>query len=223
MRKWIPFVVILLAFGASAAVYQELPDRVPSHWNFSGEVDGWMSREWGAFIMPLILVGLLAMFHVLPKIDPRGANYSRFRSTYETLILTSMVFVLGLHFVMLAAALGRDVSMTRLMPVGIGLLLIVLGNLMPRTRPNWFVGIRTPWTLSSDRVWERTHRFGGRLFVATGAVIVLAAVFAPSFSNAVMVAGAVCASVVVLAYSYVVWRNDPAARNNAARSSVGGG
>lgn len=216
MRKWIPILVIVLAFGASAAVYSDLPERVPSHWNLSGEVDGWMSREWGAFITPLILVGLLAMFHLLPRIDPRGANYTKFKSTYETLILTSMVFILGVHLVMLAAALGRDVSMTRLMPVGIGLLLIVLGNLLPRTRSNWFVGIRTPWTLSSDRVWERTHRFGGRLFVATGVLIALAAVFVPSISNAVMIAGAVCVSVLVLGYSYVVWRNDPDARKNPA-------
>lgn len=223
MRKWIPFVVIVLAFGASAAVYSDLPDRVPSHWNLSGEVDGWMSREWGAFIMPLVLVGLMAMFHLLPKIDPRGSNYEKFKGTYETVILTSMIFTLGVHLVMLAAALGKDVSMTRLMPAGIGLLLVVLGNLLPRTRSNWFVGIRTPWTLSSDRVWERTHRFGGRLFVVTGVIIMLAAVFVPSFSNAVMVTGAVCVSVLVLAYSYVTWRNDPEARNKTARPSVGRG
>ncbi|MEX1185689.1 MAG: DUF1648 domain-containing protein [Gemmatimonadaceae bacterium] len=216
MRKWIPFVVIVLAFGASVAVYSQLPDRVPSHWNLAGEVDGWMSREWGAFIMPLILVGLLAMFHLLPRIDPRGPNYAKFKGTYETLILTSMVFILGVHLVMLAAALGKDVSVNRLMPAGIGLLLIVLGNLMPRTRSNWFVGIRTPWTLSSDRVWERTHRFGGRLFVATGVVIVLASLFFPSISNAVLVTGAVCISVLVFAYSYVIWRNDPDARKNTA-------
>ena len=216
MRKWIPFLVIVLAFGASAAVYSDLPDRVPSHWNLSGEVDGWMSREWGAFIMPLILVGLMAMFHLLPKIDPRGSNYDKFKGTYETVIITSMIFTLGVHLVMLAAALGKDVSMSRLMPAGIGLLLVVLGNLMPRTRSNWFVGIRTPWTLSSDRVWERTHRFGGRLFVATGVIIMLAAVFVPSFSHAVMVTGAVCVSVLVLAYSYVTWRNDPEARNKTA-------
>jgi uncharacterized membrane protein len=216
MRKWIPFVVIVLAFGASAAVYTQLPDRVPSHWNFAGEIDGWMNREWGAFIMPLILVGLLAMFHLLPRIDPKGANYAKFKGTYETVILTSMVFTLGVHLVMLAAALGKDVSMNRLMPAGIGLMLIVLGNLLPRTRSNWFVGIRTPWTLSSDRVWERTHRFGGRLFVATGAVAVLAALFFPSISNAVLIAGAGCVTVLVLAYSYVIWRNDPDARKNTA-------
>lgn len=221
MRKWIPAVVIVLAFGASAAVYPQLPDRVPSHWNMAGEIDGWMSREWGAFLMPLVLVGLLGMFYLLPRIDPKGANYSKFKGTYETVILTSMIFTLGVHFVMLAAALGKDVSMNRIMPAGIGLMLMVLGNLLPRTRSNWFVGIRTPWTLSSDRVWERTHRFGGRLFVVAGALAVLAAVFFPALSNAVLIGGVTCVTLLVLAYSYVTWRYDPEARNKPAAPSVG--
>lgn len=216
MRKWIPLVIIAVAFVASAAVYSDLPARVPSHWNVAGEIDGWMNKEWGAFVMPLTLVGLLAMLYVLPRIDPRGANYSKFRGTFEIVMITTMVFLLGVHLIMLAIALGKDVSMTRVIPLGIGLLLMVLGNLMPRTRSNWFVGLRTPWTLSSDRVWERTHRLGGRLLVAAGALVVLTGIFAPLQSETVLIASAVCVSVVVFAYSYIIWRNDPDARKNTA-------
>ncbi|MGK2934690.1 MAG: SdpI family protein [Gemmatimonadaceae bacterium] len=216
MRKWIPPAIIAVAFIASAAVYSDLPARVPSHWNVAGEIDGWMNKEWGAFVMPLTLVGLLAMLHVLPRIDPRGANYSKFRSTFESVMITTMAFLLAVHLTMLAIALGKDVSMTRVIPLGIGLLLIVLGNLMPRTRSNWFVGIRTPWTLSNDRVWERTHRLGGRLMVAAGALVMLAGIFAPLRSALVLIASAVTVSVVVFAYSYVIWRTDPDARKNPA-------
>lgn len=222
MRKWIPLLVIAVAFIASAAVYQDLPERMPTHWNMSGTVDGWTSLPWGAFVIPLMLLVGLVMFHLWPKIDPRGANYAKFKGTYEILIITIMVFMLGVHLVVLAAALGRDVSMARIIPAGIGVLLIVLGNLLPRTRSNWFVGIRTPWTLSSDRVWERTHRFGGRLFVAAGTVVLLAAVFFPSLAHAIMIGSAVCISIAVLAYSYIIWRRDPEARKNTAGPSVRG-
>lgn len=216
MRKWLPLVIIAVAFVASAAVYSDLPARVPSHWNVAGEIDGWMDKEWGAFAMPLTLVGLLAMLYVLPRIDPRGANYSKFRGTFEIVMITTMAFLLGVHLIMLAIALGKDVSMTRVIPLGMGLLLMILGNLMPRTRSNWFMGLRTPWTLSSDRVWERTHRVGGRLMVAAGALVLLTGIFAPLRSELVLIASAVVVPVVVVAYSYVVWRNDPDARKNTA-------
>jgi len=109
----------------------------------------------------------------------------------------------------LAKALGSDISIDRLVPIGVGMLLIVIGNIMPRTRPNWFVGIRTPWTLSSDRVWERTHRFGGQLLVAAGALTVLVGIFAPELAMPVLIGCSVAVSVGVLAGSYLIWRQDP--------------
>lgn len=220
MRKWLPLVFIVVAFAASAAVYGRLPDPMPTHWNMSGEADGWTSLPLGAFMLPLILVGVFAMLHFLPGIDPRKANYAKFRSSYDLLIVAVMGFMLGVHLLVLATALGMDVSMERLVPVGVAVLLIVIGNLLPRTRPNWFVGIRTPWTLSSDRVWERTHRFGGQLFVAGGFLALLAALFAPGIAMPVLIGCTVVLSVVVLAYSYIVWRKEPD-RNKPAPPSVG--
>lgn len=221
MRKWIPLILIVIAFGASAAVYDRLPDPMPTHWNFSGEVDGLTSLPWGAFMLPLMLVAMLAIFRVLPLIDPRKANYAKFKGTYETLIIAIMTFMVGVHLVVLANGLGNNVSIDRLVPIGVGVLLIVIGNLLPRTRPNWFVGIRTPWTLSSDRVWERTHRFGGHLFVAAGVVTVLVAVFAPMLAIPVLIGCSVAVSVGVLAGSYLIWKQDPD-RNNPASPSVRG-
>jgi len=214
MRKWIPLGVIVLAFAASAAVYSDLPDRMPTHWNMAGELDGWTDRPWGAFLLPLMLLVGLGMFHLLPRIDPRGANYAKFKGTYEILIIATMVFLLGVHLVILAIALGQDISVTRVMPVGVGILFIVIGNILPRTRSNWFVGVRTPWTLSSDRVWERTHRFAGRLFVAAGGLLVLIALFAPALTQRALIGVSVVVLVGVLGYSYLVWRNDPDARKN---------
>jgi uncharacterized membrane protein len=220
MRKWIPVVLIIVAFAASAGVYDRLPDPMPTHWNLAGEVDGWTSLPWGAFVLPLMLAGMWAIFQVLPLIDPRKANYAKFKGTYEILILTITTFMLGVHLVVLAKALGSDISIDRLVPIGVGLLLIVIGNLMPRTRPNWFVGIRTPWTLSSDRVWEKTHRFGGQLLVAAGALTVLVGIFAPELAMAVLIGSSVAVSVGVLAGSYLIWKQDPD-RNKPPASGVG--
>ncbi|MGI8619404.1 MAG: SdpI family protein [Gemmatimonadaceae bacterium] len=220
MRKWIPPLVIAVAFLASAVVYQDLPDRMPTHWNMSGEVDGWTSQPWGAFLIPIMLLVGLAIFHLIPSIDPRRGNYAKFKGTYEILIIAIMVFMLGVHLVILAAALGNDVSVARVMPLGVGILFMVIGNLLPRTRPNWFIGVRTPWTLSSDRVWERTHRFAGRLFVAAGALILLVGIVAPAMAQPVLIGSTVVVSVAVLVYSYVIWRGSPQERDKASGASV---
>ena len=220
MRKWIPVVLIVLAFAASAAVYGRLPDPMPTHWNFSGEVDGWTSLPWGAFALPLMLVGMWIIFQVLPAIDPRKANYAKFKGTYEVLIITITTFMLGVHLLVLANALGSDISLDRLVPIGVGVLLMVIGNLLPRTRPNWFVGIRTPWTLSSDRVWDRTHRFGGHLLVGAGALVVLVGIFAPALAMPVLIGSSVAVTVGVLAGSYLIWKQDPD-RNKPGSPSVG--
>lgn len=220
MRKWIPLLVIAAAFVASAAVYQDLPQRMPTHWNVSGDVDGWSSRPWGAFMIPVFLLVMLAVFHLLPKIDPRAPNYAKFRGSYEIVIIAVMVFMLGVQLVILASSLGNDISVDRVIPIGVGVLLMVIGNLLPRMRPNWFVGVRTPWTLSSDRVWDRTHRFGGRLFVAAGALILLTGLFAPQMAQPVLIGCVVGVSVILLAYSYIAWKQEPA-RNKPAEPSVG--
>jgi uncharacterized membrane protein len=221
MRKWIPVLLIVIAFAASAAVYDSLPDPMPTHWDMSGEVDGWTSLPWGAFLLPAMLVAMLAIFHVLPRIDPRKANYAKFQGSYEILIITIMTFMVAVHLLVLANARGSNISMERLIPIGVGVLFMVIGNLLPRTRPNWCVGIRTPWTLSSDRVWERTHRFGGHLFVATGLILLLTAAFAPAFTMQVLIGCSVALSLGVLAGSYLIWRRDPD-RNKPASPSVGG-
>lgn len=222
MRKWIPLLVIVVAFAASAAVYSDLPERMPTHWNRTGEVDGWTPLPWGAFLLPVMLGVMLAIFYLLPKIDPRAPKFAKFRTTYEIVIVATMVFLLGVHLVILATALGRHVPVNRVMPIGVGILFMVIGNLFPRMRPNWVVGVRTPWTLASDRVWDRTHRFGGRVFVAAGVLVVAGSLFAPSLAYRFLIGCATAASLIAVVYSYVIWRNDPDARKNTAKRSATG-
>lgn len=211
MRKWMPLLIIATALAASAVVYQDLPERVPTHWNLAGEVDGWSRRAWGAWLMPVVMAFVWALMRWLPAIDPRGKNYEKFAGTFEGIMLSVMVFMLILHGITLAAGLGYPVAMERVAPVSMGLLFIVIGNLLPRARSNWFVGIRTPWTLSSDRVWEKTHRVGGRLFVLGGILISLSALLRASWSHWVVIAVVSVCSVGAVIYSYLEWRKEKTA------------
>lgn len=208
MRKWIPLLIVGVAFIASAVVYPRLPETVPTHWSIDGQPNGWSSRLWGAWMIPLFLIGMLALFRFLPVIDPRGKNYTKFGGTFEAIIVSLMLFMLGLHIIVLRAALGYNVGMRRVLPIGVGALFIVIGNLLPRARPNWFIGLRTPWTLSSDRVWEKTHRFGGRVFVAGGILMVLAAFVSAQWAHVVLFAVILTCSAGVMVYSYLEWRRE---------------
>ena len=209
MRKWIPLLIIAAAVIASAVVYPRLPEGVPTHWNgMSGQPNGWSGRLMGAWMLPILLVAIWAFMRVLPAIDPRGSNYAKFGGAFEGIIVSIMLFLLALHIIILRAALGYPVAMQRVVPIGVGALLVVIGNLLPRARPNWFVGIRTPWTLSSDRVWEKTHRFGGHVFVAGGLLIVLGALVMPQWAHVVLLTAILLCTATVLIYSYVEWKRE---------------
>jgi immunity protein, SdpI family len=209
MRKWIPLLIVVAAFAASAIVYPRLPEMVPTHWSgMDAQPDDWSSRAFGAWLTPVLLLGMWALVRILPAIDPRGANYAKFGGAFEAIIGSLMLFLLGMHILLLREALGHPAPMQRVVPFGVGILLIVIGNLLPRARPNWFVGIRTPWTLSSDRVWEKTHRFGGRVFVAGGLLITIAALVWVQWAHAVLFGVILLSTASVLIYSYVEWKRE---------------
>ncbi len=209
MRKWYPVLIIALAFATSIVAYGHLPDPMPTHWNMRGEVDDYSSRLVGAFLMPLIMIGIAALIPVLPKIDPRGGNYRKFDTAYFTIMNATVTVMFFIHLFALAAALGIGVSMGRMIPAAVGVLFIVIGNVLPRVRSNWMVGIRNPWTLSSDRVWERTHRVGGYLMLILGVLLLVSGPFAPANVTFGLVAGgALAVGLGITAYSYVIWKRE---------------
>ena len=209
MRKWYPAVLVVCAFAVSAVAYGRLPARVPVHWDIHGRANGYGSRLEGAFLMPVIMLIIAVMIPVLPKIDPRGQNYEKFRSSYDIMLGSVLSVMLLIHLLALSSALGMHVPIGRVAPAATGVLLVVLGNVMPRVRPNWMIGIRTPWTLSNDRVWERTHRVGGYLFMAAGLLLIVTTAFPLGASGVKVVIGAVLAAALgSVVYSYVAWRQE---------------
>ena len=210
MRKWIPPLIVIIAVAASLAVYSRLPDQAPIHWNLHGEPDEWGSRLWTAWTMPLVLAMLGFLFRAFPLIDPRRENYRKFAGAYEGIVTLVMLYGLGVHFLLLAAGLGKPISALHWVPMGIGLLLVGVGLYLPQLHSNWFFGIRTPWTLSSDRVWERTHRLGGYVFTIAGALIALSVLVIPRWTHIVMFCAILGAAIIVVAYSYFAWREEAA-------------
>ncbi len=170
-------ILILLAFSLSVYFYPQMPENMASHWNARGEVNGYMSRFWGSFLMPLITLGLVGMFLVLPKIDPLKKNYSLFKNYYNGLVLIFIVFFFYIHTVSIAANLGLVFNMSYLILPPMALLFLFIGFMLPKAKRNWFVGIRTPWTLSSDKVWDKTHKLGGVLFKIYGVYMLFMLLF----------------------------------------------
>lgn len=210
MRKQLPLLIIIAAVIITAVVYQQIPERMPTHWNIRGEADEWSGRLWGAWMIPLVMPVLWAIMRGLPHIDPRRANYAKFASTYEWLIVLVLGALLGLQGVVLAAATGHPVEMQRVIPIGVGVMFLVIGNLLPRARSNWFFGIRTPWTLSSERSWERTHRVGGYVIVLMGLAMIVTAFVAPTRGLMLLPFIVLPVIFLLIAYSYIVWKNDKA-------------
>jgi uncharacterized membrane protein len=185
---------------------------MPTHWSASGEANGWSSKLWGAWTLPLIMAVVLVLMRALPYIDPRKANYEKFAGMYDALVILILAFMLGMHIVVLAAATGTPVRMDRIVMPSVGVFFAIMGVLLPRAHPNWFVGIRTPWTLTSDLSWERTHKLGGKLFMTFGILMVAAGLFAPEQAIRVLVIAAIALVVFLFAYSYQVWKTDPSKR-----------
>lgn len=208
MRKVIRILMVLVAAGASLIAYTGLPERVPVHWNISGEVDRYGSRFAVLVLVPLTMLFMWGLLRFLPRIDPLRANYARFAGTYEIIIDSVMAMMLVIHLAVLLGASGAPDSVTLVVRAAVGAMFIVMGNVMPRTRQNWFVGVRTPWTLASERVWERTHRLAGYLFVALGVVVILTIPLAPQIGIPILAAGVAAVAAASVVYSYLEWRKE---------------
>lgn len=208
MRRVIHPLLILLAFAASALAWPRLPDQVPVHWNLAGDADRYGSRFEGVLLMPLMMLLTWAAMRFLPKIDPRRANYARMEGTYEFVITLTLLAMLAMHGVIVAAALGHAVPMDRVIPVLVGALFVAMGNVLPRAKPNWWFGVRTPWTLSSEQVWRRTHRVAGYTMVTAGLVLAATALTSSLPVRFALLVAAAIGAVVPVVYSYLAWRKE---------------
>jgi len=209
-------VIVGALLVLSAWAWFQLPAdaQVPIHWGADGQVDGYASKTVGLFLLPLVTAGVAALFWVIPVIEPRRANIARSGKAYAAIWVSVVLMLAAVDVVAIAAAMGAEPDMSLIVFVATGALFIVIGNYLPKVRPNYLMGIRTPWTLTSDLSWDRTHRVGGRLFVLEGLLFILIGLIrpAPEALVVVLIGGIVVMLLFVFAYSYQVWKIDPAKR-----------
>ncbi len=199
--------LIAVMLIAGLVLYARLPDPMPSHWNAAGEVDDYMSKFWGVFLLPLMTVILVPLFLVIPQIDPLKANIAKFRGAFNWFIVAFVAYMLFVYGLTMAAALGYQFNMTYMLLPVVGLLFIGIGYMMRQAKRNFFIGIRTPWTLSSETVWDETHKLGSKMFMIGGAVTILSA-FLGEMGIWLMLVAMLAAAFVPIIYSYILWRRE---------------
>ncbi|MEM7763523.1 MAG: SdpI family protein [Pseudomonadota bacterium] len=200
----ISIAIILIAAIASLVSYPTLAEQVPTHWNAAGEIDGYSSRLTAALMGPVGALGMMLLMWVIPAISPKGFGTGEFTPVVHIFQVAMVAFMAAIGGLILLAGRGVDVSMEYLIPIGVGLLFVVLGNYMGKLRKNFFIGIRTPWTLASDEVWARTHRLGGYLFVAAGIGLMLSAFI--GMNTWLITTLALGAGLIPVAYSFLLYR-----------------
>lgn len=201
------WAITLLAFALGIYFYPLLPAQIPSHWNTAGEVDAYMGKFWGIFLAPLIMLGMALLFILLPRIDPRRENYQRFRGYYDGFFILLAAFFLVIQLQVILWSQGVQISPNVIFPVAVGLLFFYIGILCAHAKMNWFIGIRTPWTLSNEKVWEKTHRLGGKLFKIAGVVAIIG-VFFGKLAFAFVIVPALMVAIYTVVYSYFAYQKE---------------
>lgn len=205
---------LTVGFGLWGYLVADPAAQYPVHWGLDGSADRWGDRTEAFLMLPGLALGLTGLFVVRPAIDPRGANLRRSSPAYLTGWVAALALMALIQAVQTLSAVGLislgDQTFSRLVAGGVSVLLLLVGNVLGKARPNWFLGVRTPWTLSSDLAWFRTHRMAGWLFVAVGLAGIVAALFAPlPVAMGVIVGGALASAAAAAIYSWMVWRGAP--------------
>lgn len=198
-------LIIVLSFLIGIFSYKFLPEKIASHWNPGGEVDGYAGKFLGIFLIPIISIFLYLFFLLIPKIDPLKKNIEKFREYYDYLILIIFFFLFYVFLLTILANFGYQFNMTKILIPAIGLLFIYIGFILNKFKRNWFIGIRTPWTLSSEHVWKNTHELGSKLFKISGVVIIAGVFFQDNLVWFILIPVGVTVLWLVV-YSYLEYR-----------------
>ena len=199
--------LIIISFTLSFLFFNQLPPLVATHWNFEGTADGFTPKEIGIFIIPLLTTSILLILYYIPNIDPLKTNIESFKKEYHAMILIFTIFMAYLHVVTLLLNLGFKLDIRQLIAIGFALIFYSIGILMKKTKRNFFIGVKTPWTLSSDTVWEKTHNQASKLFKAS-AILALIGLITPNLSLFFIIVPIIISSIFIIIYSYIEYKKE---------------
>ena len=204
-KEIIPISLIILAFVLGFYFYSKLPDQIPGHWDYKGEIDAYTSKDFAIFFYPSLTLGLYLLLSFIPLIDPLRKNYASFAQYYFIFRLIFVCFFLSLYFYSLWASFGTEININYFIIPLLSFLFIFLGLFMPKIKKNYFVGIRNPWTIHSEKVWDKTHQFGGKLFIGAGIISILS-LLSPCYSFFIFLTAVILAGLIANVYSYLIFR-----------------
>lgn len=207
MKKATLFLLILsiLTFAFHLYLFPQMPEIVPTHWDLNGEINGYSGKETTIFLAALPFL-LLLMFHVIPKMDPKGKSYEKHEKAYTIFQILTILFMNAMVWITDAAIFGYPVAINRWVPMGVGVLLIAIGNYMPQIRSNYTLGIKTPWALNNEWVWKKTHAMGGITFIIMGLLFLLSGIFPAAWLATLAFAATIGGVIWMYIYSYLMYR-----------------
>ena len=200
--------IITIGFLVSIILYNKLPDLIPMHWNIDGEINSYGPKILMAFLSPILMLLMWSSMLYFPKIDPKKDNYAKFEGSYTVITNVLVTFFFVIHIVTLSISLGYNIAMDKVIPFMLGILFVIIGKYLPKSKSNFFYGIKTPWTLTSDEVWEKTHRLGGKLFIIAGLIILVSSLlFKGNIEFIILLISILIASIIPVIASYFYAKN----------------
>lgn len=204
-KKWVPYLVLVLMLALGAFFLTKMPEQVPIHWNIKGEADGYGSRLFFVLLLPVLTLIILLFFEAIPKMGVYKRNLESFKSQFDGFKIAIALFMLYLYLILGLNGLGAAVNVVSYIVLGFGFLFIYAGHILKFVKRNYFIGIRTPWTLADERVWNKTHKIGSKSFIVNGLVILSGLLF-PAYAVYIMLISVLTNVLFLFAYSYVIYR-----------------
>lgn len=204
---WVLGALCLLSIAGHLAALPFLPDTVPCHWGINGEVDGWMSK-YVNLLTGLLPLGLLLLFRFLPAMEPKREVYTRHARLWHGFVVVMTVFLIAITWMTECTVWGLfgNFNVSSFVFVAVGIVLIALGNYMPKIGQNYTFGCKTPWALADEHCWHRTQRMGGFVFVGAGTITLICALLPTMAAFAVMMTAILGGTLWIFAYSFLVFK-----------------
>lgn len=201
------WVIIIITILITLSFYNQIPEQIPIHWNVNGEVDNYASKLVGSFLLPIVSIFVALIFVIIPLIEPKKENVKKFMKEYNLLAVIIVGFFAYLQYLVIYVALGNTIEMNRYITPAIGILFFFIGIMLNKAKQNYTIGIRTPWTLASKSVWEKTHKLGATLFKISG-IICLFGLIIPLYAFYLILIPILASVIILFAYSYIEFSKD---------------
>lgn len=204
--NWKLMILPILNLLVIVCLLPMLPDEIPIHFNHQWEIDGYGTKS-SILLMPLLLIGFGLLYQLMPHIDPLGKNYAKFKKKYDHTFVALSLFMFGIQCIMVMAAYSIDfIKPDVLFQVMLGLLFMYLGNIFPKIKHNYFMGIKTPWAICSEENWTMTHRFAAKLWFVGGFLAIVMVVLPKQQRPTVLFIDLMIVTIVPIIYSYNYFR-----------------